>query len=226
MGEEPMTSSRTRTTHTTLQMSTQNTAETTPHSTAETAAPTTQAVTPPTPAPSNSTIRPGISNAMLQQAGICHIDAKTAFSRTCKPYSGLWIPYRNLDGTDMVHAGKPFGRIRMDVPNDKQKYHQEFGSPVRAYLPPNLKGFPKHAPLYLIEGEFKALALAEAGFCAVGLGGIYGFGRDKSTVLLEEIKGVLNHFTPEQVHFVGDSDMCTNFQFSDAAIKLHKLINN
>ena len=42
----------------------------------------------------------------------------------------------------------------------------------------------------------------------------------------DEIKAVLDHFAPEQVYFVGDSDMCTNFQFSDAAIKLHKLINN
>jgi hypothetical protein len=126
----------------------------------------------------------------------------------------------------MVHDGKPFGRIRMDVPNDKQKYHQEYGSPVRAFLSPGLMDFPRGTPLYLIEGEFKALALVEAGFLAVGLGGIYGFGHQKSTVLLEEIKGVLDHFMPESVHFVGDSDMCTNFQFSDAAIKLHKLINN
>ena len=182
--------------------------------------------TPPAPAPIASTIRPGISDAMLEHAGICHIDARTAFERTGQPYSGLWIPYRNLDGTDMIHAGKPFGRIRMDVPNEKQKYHQEYGSPVRAYLSPGLMEFPKGTSLYLIEGEFKALALVEAGFLAVGLGGIYGFGRQKSTVLLEEIKAVLDHFAPEQVHFVGDSDMCTNFQFSDAAIKLHKLINN
>ena len=163
---------------------------------------------------------------MLQRAGICHIDARAAFERTGQPYAGLWIPYRNLDGTDMIHAGKPFGRIRMDVPNEKQKYHQEYGSPVRAFLSPGLMEFPKCTSLYLIEGEFKALALVEAGFLAVGLGGIYGFGRQKSTVLLEEIKAVLDHFAPEQVHFVGDSDMCTNFQFSDAAIKLHKLINN
>jgi len=211
-------------------MKTRTTTKTTTRIKHKSAAPTTPAatptVTPPPPAPTASTIRPGISDAMLHRAGICHIDARTAFERTGQPYAGLWIPYRNLDGTDMIHAGKPFGRIRMDVPNEKQKYHQEYGSPVRAYLSPGLMEFPKGTSMYLIEGEFKALALVEAGFLAVGLGGIYGFGRQKSTVLLEEIKPVLDHFAPEQVHFVGDSDMCTNFQFSDAAIKLHKLINN
>lgn len=207
-----------------------NTNETAPHLKDETVARTTPSVNPtaipPTSPPIISTTRPGISDAMLQRAGICHIDAKAAFERTGQPYAGLWIPYKNPDGTDMLHAGKPFGRIRMDVPTDKQKYHQEYGSPVRAYLPPGLMDFANGTPLYLIEGEFKALALVEAGFLAVGLGGIYGFGRQKSTILLEEIKAVLNHFQPTEVYFVGDSDMCTNFQFSDAAIKLHKLINN
>jgi len=218
---------------TTPQMKT-HTTETTLHIKDETAVPTPQPVSPtaitptptPTPAPTISTIRPGISDAMLQRAGICHIDAQTAFERTGEPHRGLWIPYRNLDGTDMMHAGKPFGRIRMDVPRGKQKYHQEEKSTYRAYLPPALVEFPKGTPLYLIEGEFKALALVEAGFCAVGLGGIYGFGRDKSNVLLEEIRAVLEHFQPHYVHLVGDSDMCTNYQYSDAAIKLHKLINN
>ena len=79
---------------------------------------------------------------MLKRAGIEHIDAATAFARTGQPYSGLWIPYRNLDGSDMMHDGKPFGRIRMDVPTDKQKYHQEYGSQVRAYLSPGLMLFP------------------------------------------------------------------------------------
>ena len=222
-------------------MKTNNTTETTPHIKDETAAPTPQPVdttttpptpvpalpaTPPTPAPNISTIRPGISDAMLQRADICHIDAKVAFDRTGQPYSGLWIPYRNLDGTDMVHGGRPFGRIRMDVPKDKQKYHQEYDSPMRAYLPPGLASFHKGTPLYLIEGEFKALALVEAGFCAIGLSGPYGYGRQKCTVLLDEIKAVLGHLAPEQVYFVGDSDMCTNYQFADAAIKLHKLIKN
>jgi hypothetical protein len=220
----------TKTTHTTPQMKTHDTTETTPQIKHETAAPTPQpvnpTVTPPAPAPIISTIRPGISDAMLQRAGICHIDAQTAFERTGQPYRGLWIPYRNLDGTDMIHAGKSFGRIRMDVPTDKQKYHQERKSQVRAYLAPGLMEFPKGAPVYLIEGEFKALALVEAGYLAVGLGGIHGFCRNHGAVLNEDVKVVLDHFQPELVHFVGDSDMCTNYQFSDAAIKLHKLINN
>ena len=222
-------------------MKTHNNTENTPHIKDETVAPTTQSVsptatppapapalstTPPKPAPNISTIRPGISDAMLQRAGICHIDAQTAFERTGQPYRGLWIPYRNLDGTDMMHAEKPFGRIRMDVPTDKQKYHQEYKSQVRAYLAPGLMEFPKGTPVYLIEGEFKALALVEAGYLAVGLGGIHGFCRDHGAVLNEDVKVVLDYFQPELVHFVGDSDMCTNYYFSDAAIKLHKLINN
>lgn len=204
--------------------------KTAPRTKRKSAAPTTQpeipAVTPPTPAPSASTIRPGISDAMLQRAGIVHIDAKTAFDRTGKPYAGLWIPYRNLDGTDMVYGEppKPMGRIRMDVPNDKQKYHQEWGSPYRCYFSPDLLAFPKGTPVYLIEGEFKAMALVEAGYLAIGLGGVYGFGREKSTVLLDDLKVAFAHFQPESVYFVGDSDMCTNFQFADAAIKLHNLI--
>lgn len=222
-------------------MKTHNNTENTPHIKHETVAPTTQPVdtnttpptpmpalstTPPAPAPIISTIRPGISDAMLQRAGICHIDAQTAFKRTREPFSGLWIPYRNLDGTDMMHAGKPFGRIRMDVPRGKQKYHQEEDSTYRAYLTPGLMDFPKGTPLYLIEGEFKALALVESGFCAVGLGGIYGFCRNQGAVLNEDVKTALDHIQPETVYFVGDSDMCTNYQYSDAAIKLHKLINN
>ncbi|MEI8291743.1 MAG: DUF3854 domain-containing protein [Verrucomicrobiota bacterium] len=173
-----------------------------------------------------SSIRPGISDAMLQRAGIVHIDAKTAFERTDKPYAGLWIPYRNLDGTDMVYGNppKPMGRIRMDVPNKKQKYHQEWDSSYRCYFTPGLLEFPKGTPMYLIEGEFKAMALVEAGYLAIGLGGVYGFGREKSTVLLDDLKVAFAHFQPESVYFVGDSDMCTNYQFADAAMKLHNLI--
>ena len=172
-----------------------------------------------------STIRPGISDALLHRAGVCHIDANTAKARTGNAYPGLWIPYRHLDGTDIIHDRKPFGRIRMDRVVGKQKYHQAYASPARAYLPPGLTDFPVGTPLHLIEGEFKAMALVEAGFLAVGLGGIYGYAREKSTVLVEDVKAVLDHFKPEEVLFVGDSDMVTNYQFSDASIKLFNLLN-
>ena len=169
--------------------------------------------------------RPGISAEMLERAGIEHIDAETAMALTGNAYAGLWIPYRHLDGADIIHEETSFGRIRMDESVGKQKYHQAFGSPVRAYLPPGLTDFPIGTPVHLIEGEFKALALVEAGFLAVGLGGIYGFGREKSTRLVEDVKAVLGHFRPEEVLFVGDSDMATNYQYSDASIKLFNLLN-
>ena len=161
---------------------------------------------------------------MLRRAGVSPITAETAAVLTDRPFAGLWIPYSNLDGTPVLDAGMDYGRIRLFEPAGKQKYHQRAGSQVHAYLPPGLLEFPIDSPLFVIEGDFKALSLREAGYLAAGLGGFYGFAREKSTVLAPELAAVLSHFKPTVVHFCGDTDATSNYQFYDAASKLNALL--
>jgi hypothetical protein len=70
--------------------------------------------------------------------------------------------------------------------------------------------------------SLKALALAEAGICAVGIGGINSAmpnGR-----LLPALKEILKRDGPKMVYFLGDTDTAINFFFSVEAVKLAKAL--
>jgi hypothetical protein len=98
--------------------------------------------------------------------------AEIRFSDYPEPGS-IEIPYR--DANDNLT-----GFRRWRLPRERtngQKYHQEIGSGVHAYLAPGgVKALPAKnefglAPnsLVLVEGEFKSLSLVDAGVPAIGL---------------------------------------------------------
>ena len=73
--------------------------------------------------------------------------------------------------------------------------------------------------LVVCEGEFKALALCEAGVPAVAIGGISS--AMPGGELLPDLKKLLSKFPSiETVYFLGDADTALNFEFSREAVKL------
>jgi len=160
-------------------------------------------------------IRPGISPETLTKLNIRHVSAEEAKKLVGQNHPGIFIPYGILD------QDEPFGRIRLDVPQDDRKYTQRFGSGVHPYLA-GLHGMPPADDLVVVEGEFKAISLCEAGFPAVGISGFYGYAKDGQ--LCPEFVQCLRTRSPKRILFLGDNDTALNYQFSDAAIKLAKLV--
>ena len=179
-------------------------------------------------------VRPGISAAMLARAGVRHVTADEARELCGLAEPGLWIPYRTPAGDPITDTGdnflepRPFGRLRLDVARPGHKYHSWAGCCQHVFIPPGLAAAlaANGGDLHIIEGEFKALALADAGFAAVGLAGFYcharphGAGSDTEPELLPGLQTILGELKPRRLLFTGDNDTAINYQFSDAAAKL------
>lgn len=115
----------------------------------------------------------------------------------------LVIPYRDLDGRldgfarRRPHDGKP------------AKYVQPKGTPLRAYLPVgSLAGLrDTGSAVFITEGEKKALALAQHGWAAVGIGGFW-CGCEKNAggghELIDDLAAI--DWTGRQVYIVFDWD--------------------
>ena len=104
----------------------------------------------------------------------------------------LLFQYRRLDGT-----WDEFGRRRPHKPRrDKEgrvvKYEQPPGVPPRAYFPSgSLKKLRDgKSPIYITEGEKKAMALSQLGIAAVGLGGVWCWKWNGSEELIEDLKAI------------------------------------
>jgi hypothetical protein len=169
-------------------------------------------------------MRPGISAEMLARAGVQHVSAADAAVRCRLAESGLWLPYRTLQGQPLMDEGKPYGRLRLDRPQGGKKYHQAFGTTVHACLPPGLSETAPGGDLYIIEGEFKALSLMEAGFPAVGISGFFGFAGKGGETLVPELADTLERLRPPRLFFCGDSDTALNYQFAVATIRFFELV--
>jgi len=154
-------------------------------------------------------IRPGISDETLAANGITQIDAVTAHSKCGVRSSGLWIPYKDLDG-----RATGFGRLRLNKPKAKMKYTQAAGSGSHLYLPKGIETWEQGQDLYLIEGELKAVSLVQHGYNAIGLPGFYGWKTDS------ELAEALAWLKPKQVFWCGDSDTLLNPDFYQATIQL------
>lgn len=171
--------------------------------------------------------RPGVPDEFLAAAGCHHVgDTQCIDLYGCKA-EGIAVPFLSLDGEPIRDNEKPFARIRLYTPTDSKKYHQRKGSGTHIYIPPNFREQTRGATLFLTEGEFKSLSLAEAGFCALGLCGINGAMRkvDGEPSLHDELEEVLEFHKPARVLFLGDSDAVLNSDFSREASKLRKALN-
>jgi P4 family phage/plasmid primase-like protien len=148
--------------------------------------------------------RPGIRAETLRAAGICFCGAP-------EPNS-IEIPYHDL-------LGKPTGFCRWRLASERangQKYHQEPDTGTRAYVPPQFRLLAPGGDLVIVEGEFKALALIEAGIKAIGLPSFNTYVRDErgGQQLLAGIKDAIAYTKPARILFLGDSDTATNFAFA------------
>lgn len=166
-------------------------------------------------------MRPGISNEMLARAGVRPVSAEESAALCNLAEPGLWLSYRDLDGNAIRDGDKDYGRLRLETPQGKKKYHQAAGTSVHAYLPPGLADAANiGGDLFIIEGEFKAAALMEAGVPAVGISGFFGFGLPNSNELVPELAAVIARLQPRRILFCGDTDTVTNYQFAVAAVRL------
>ncbi len=93
-----------------------------------------------------------------------------------RAHDGYYIPYPELDGSFSEKA--PY-RLRILAPTDMPKYLQPAKSGNHIYVPP--LGLPKGwqdditVPLFITEGEKKALAGAQAGIATLAVGGVYSW---------------------------------------------------
>jgi hypothetical protein len=175
--------------------------------------------------------RPGVSRESLVTAGCHHVGEDECARLYGFKANGIAIPFRDRHGEPIMEGNKQFTRVRLDHETDSQKYHQRPGSGVHIYIPPDFKDRVKGSTLILVEGEFKAMALDEAGSCAVGLCGINGAVQavkqvdgERSPELHDELSGLLKYHQPATVVFAGDADVVFNSQFASEAAKLRRLL--
>jgi hypothetical protein len=175
--------------------------------------------------------RPGVTDAYLLAAGCHHVDENECVRLYGFKAAGIAIPFRAMRGEPILDADKSFCRVRLYDETDSQKYSQRRDSGAHIYIPPGFKDRIKGSTLILVEGEFKALALDEAGYCAVGLCGINGAagtvkheGGEITHQLHEELVLILEFHRPSTVEFAGDGDVLFNALFASEAAKLRRLI--
>lgn len=173
--------------------------------------------------------RPGISQEMLARAGIKNVSKSEAMGLVGFAAEGLAIPYRSFEGIQVTGKhGQPYYRLRLANPTDSAKYLSAKDSGCELYIPPGTRDLVHEGcTLGLVEGEFKALALTEAGFPCVGIGGIESFALRKSEdgdpELLEALQELILAKQPSRLAFIGDSDTSLIQRFAPAAIKLARL---
>lgn len=177
---------------------------------------------PPDPLGDNvEPLRPGVTNRTLRENGV-------TLDRSITGHS-LKIPYfRPLGAGEKrtpVWDEGPFFRRRLLHPKPGQpKYIQRPGTSAHAYVPAgSTERIADRSFIIVTEGEFKALALAEAGLPAVAIGGIYNF-RGGDT-LVPELGELFEKFsTIKKLFFLGDADTALNPQFAGAATRFCALI--
>jgi hypothetical protein len=171
-----------------------------------------------TPENSDGTVfRPGITADVLQAHHIRHVGEYDAEILAGHWQAGVAIPYYTADGGPLIVNGQPFHRLRPDHSKNGAKYLSPAKSGCQLYIPLG-QDFSNAKELVIAESEFKALCLAMRSIPAVGLGGFSsGLPGGKMLPALEEL---LHLHKFETVHFLGDNDTCSNFEFSREAVKL------
>jgi Domain of unknown function (DUF3854) len=155
--------------------------------------------------------------ADLRRSGLT--DQTIRDNRITTQGDALVFPYRSLDGTlNGFIRWKPHHPRVID--GKVAKYEQAKDSPLRAYFPAASLTLLRDdkQPISLTEGEKKALALAQLGLAAVGIGGIWCGCTKGSTELIDDLAAI--PWTDRVVYIVFDYDPKeTTRQEADAARK-------
>lgn len=162
--------------------------------------------------------RPGITRDTLIASGIRHVTSEEGQALIGYAASGLAIPYTTPAGIPLEVSGKHFHRIRVDEPRGA-KYLSPKDSGAQLYIP---KSHRAQTTLIVTEGEFKALALCEAGFFAVGLGGITSALHDGK--LLPRLAEIIKSKAVSTVAFLGDADTALIYDFSRETVKIRQAL--
>jgi hypothetical protein len=164
---------------------------------------------------------------MLSEAGVRNADERDALALIGYESPGLAIPYRTIAGEPLIVGGNPFFRLRLLKPAGKAKYLSRAKSGCQLYIPPRLRALlVPGCTLGVVEGEFKAMALVEAGFPSVGIGGITASCPKNDVgdpVLLPALVALIAEVQPSMIAFIGDSDTALNADFAREAVKLAQL---
>jgi hypothetical protein len=166
----------------------------------------------------------GLSNATIHAAGI-YSASPGDLPRLCgRPVpdgtTGLVFPYAD-----------DFARVKLFPPmlngdGRPMKYLQPTGSPVRAYIPSPVRSVlaDSRRSLCVTEGEKKALALRQAGWPCIGLGGIWNFRATNTPEgeLIPDLAAVV--WRERVVYLVPDSDAWSNDNVLLAAFRLGRIL--
>jgi hypothetical protein len=128
----------------------------------------------------------GLSDETLRRAGLCSLDERAAYALGYPAgLRGIGFPY---PGTQVQIDGRrvPYTRLRVD-PDRQREPGRKYENPLRSrlqegltyypYVPPGVDELRKRAdqPILITEGEKKALKLAQEGWPAIGLPGVFLF---------------------------------------------------
>lgn len=126
---------------------------------------------------------------------------------------------RKCGGAIVLPYSPDFVRVRPDNPANlggkPAKYLSPKGRGVRVYIPPTSNGDLRDVQrlLCITEGEFKSLAIVQAGYACVGLGGVDCWHEKKSSALLPQLEQL--PWKGRRVLIVFDSDAADNENVAD-----------
>lgn len=136
--------------------------------------------------------------------------------------TGLVIPYPNAADFCRVRLFPPIPR----ADGKAQKFGQPQGTGVRAYITPQAQGIlsDPSVSLAVTEGEVKSIALGQAGFPCIGLGGVWNFRtRDLPPgAMVADLEGI--SWTGRIVRLFPDSDAWQNEQVLLAVFTFARLL--
>lgn len=148
-------------------------------------------------------IKSGLSPETIEQAGFATIVPFLI------PYELGYMP-KNLSSMYKIpylHTDNGYCRYRCfhDAGKEGPKYLQKSGSKNRLYFPPQIMQSLGDAsvPLYITEGEKKALKAAQEGLCCIGLSGLWNWS-DGNKNLIRDFE--LIKFEGRQVFIIPDND--------------------
>lgn len=133
----------------------------------------------------------GLDDDTICEAGIYSLRPGDIeqFTKANRVTSCLCFPYQ----------GGAFARVKLFPPLGSQKYSQPRGTSARLYMPFGVKD----GPLFLIEGEKKALAAWQSGINAIGIGGVWSWvTRGEPISDLDQVA-----FDGRELVIIGDSDI-------------------
>jgi len=169
----------------------------------------------------------GISEAVIEAAGICSVTEKTGQAHTGYSNPGMVFTYYDL-------SGKAIGtRTRLDKPLERDdggkiKYLQQKGVSLGCYFVPGaLPAILDPAkPIYLTEGEKKCLSIQSSiepdSAAVVAIPGCWNF-KDKNRKGLNAVLGQIP-FKGRTVIFVPDTDFYSNPSVREAGEALVSLL--